>query len=144
MSRVIISFGTLVGLVLLAMLASLTLLPAREDHIGKHLEAPVIRQRYNDGLCDATKVYYASSSGRLMILCQMSNAETTDLWGGIIYKITEIYGGKTIPVEGGAREWSVFAANWHYWEGKIAEGRYRLIADFPTIQRYAKMKGWIR
>jgi len=74
----------------------------------------------------------------------MSNADTTDLWGGIIYKITEVVGDKITPKEGGAVEWTVFAGSWSYWERKIVEGRYSLIADFPTIQRYARMQGWIR
>lgn len=144
MSKAIVSFGSVVGLVLLVMLASLTLLPERVDHIGRHLEAPAIRQRYRDGLCDEVKIYFAPSSGRLLILCQMSNADTTDLWGGIVYKITELIGGEVTPMGEASREWSVFAANWHYWQGKITQGRYSLIADFPTIKRYAQLMGWIR
>lgn len=143
-SSVLTSFLTIVGLVSVIAFFALTLLPARVDHIGKHAKADDIRQRHRDGLCDQTKVYFAPSSGRLLILCQMSNADTTDLWGGIIYQITETVFNKITPKEGGATEVTVFAGSWYYWQGTITKDRYNLIANFPIIQRYAKMKGWIR
>ena len=132
----------MLGLALVVVLSAFTLLPAREDHVGKHIEAPIIRARYRNGLCDEVRIYYAPTSGRLLILCRMSSSKPV-LWGGIIYKVTELVHDKITPMKN-AREWSVFASTWHYWQGKITQGQYRLIADFPTVEYFARSKGWIR
>ncbi|MFH1636592.1 MAG: hypothetical protein ABIG63_21635 [Chloroflexota bacterium] len=103
----------------------------REHADTKHLEAPIIRARIQQGLCMAKEVRFAPTSGRLLILCQLENDPA--LWGGWIVFLTQNNGTEMIP----PHEATVFVAPWEYWDGVIKRNGYVLGAYFPAVLDHA-------
>lgn len=107
-----------------------------ENHANsKHINAPVIRQSYQDGVCEGTEMWFSPSRGTILILCGIPSSNQ---WGGLIFRVTENNGEKWLGDN--AYECSVFASNRGYWTKVIERDNYFPMVMYPDIERM--FKGW--
>lgn len=134
----------LVALVIVAGIFCLAVMGAgitnNLDHANtNHLEAPAIRDRHRDRLCEGEELWYSPSRGTVLILCGIPD---NPKWGGLIYRVTE-NGGEQVLSGDDAYECTVLSASRHYWDETIGRDGYFPLAWRPDLARTLRtMWGW--
>lgn len=110
---------------------------ANHEHADeRHVEAPVIRQRHQRGLCHETEAYVSVRRGTLLVLCKLEDKpKRTALWGGILWRVLESRHGKTTLLGlDDLYECTAYAQDWPSWEHVIARDAYAKAHDTKWYQ----------
>ena len=110
-------------------------IPRETVHSNNHVESDLVMVRYNARMCDTLLAYYSSVRGTLLFLCGLPQ---TDMYGGLIYRITENNGQRFLGDE--SYKVSVFVDHKSYWNTVILRDSYSLFGGYSNLQGLVKNK----